>query len=171
MRKTILAPKDNMQHQGAYALTGVVLAIFRSNGCLLEAGDGLVKDLGLTSARWQVMGALALADGPMTTPKIASAMGLTRQGVQKQLNVLVSEKFLDQIDNPKHKRSPVYVLSNLGKKTYAAANAKWVRWASQLNRVFSPGDLEVALRVLNQLNKGLKHQITNKSALPLRRSQ
>ena len=46
---------------GGEALTDLVLAVFRLNGRLLTAGDRLVSDLGLTSARWQVLGAIALA--------------------------------------------------------------------------------------------------------------
>ena len=42
-------------------LTDLVLDVFRLNGALLASGDTLVKDLGLTSARWQVLGAIALS--------------------------------------------------------------------------------------------------------------
>ncbi len=42
------------------AWTGLVIEVFRMNGDLLAAGDALVGDLGLTSARWQVLGAIAL---------------------------------------------------------------------------------------------------------------
>jgi DNA-binding MarR family transcriptional regulator len=62
------------------AMTDLVLEIFRVNGLLLAVGDRLTKELGLTSARWQVMG--ALADGPLTAAQIARKMGLKRQSVQ-----------------------------------------------------------------------------------------
>jgi len=45
-------------------MTNLILEIFRVNGLLLAAGDRLTRDLGLTSARWQVLG--ALAEGPLT---------------------------------------------------------------------------------------------------------
>jgi hypothetical protein len=44
--------------------TELVLEIFRLNGVLLTQGDRLVDDIGLTSARWQVMGAAALSPVP-----------------------------------------------------------------------------------------------------------
>ncbi|MDH3233798.1 MAG: MarR family transcriptional regulator, partial [Alphaproteobacteria bacterium] len=40
------------------AVTALILETFRLNGRLLAAGDRLVGDLGLTSARWQVLGAI-----------------------------------------------------------------------------------------------------------------
>jgi hypothetical protein len=63
-------------------LSDLIIEIFRINGRLLAAGDRLVADLGLTSARWQVIGAIAIAGQPQTVPAIARTMGLTRQAVQ-----------------------------------------------------------------------------------------
>ncbi|MEM7211572.1 MAG: MarR family transcriptional regulator, partial [Pseudomonadota bacterium] len=39
------------------AVTALILDVFRLNGRLLLAGDRLVSELGLTSARWQILGA------------------------------------------------------------------------------------------------------------------
>ena len=46
------------------AVTDLVLEIFRLNGCLIASGDALVAKIGLTSARWQVLGAIAMQAGP-----------------------------------------------------------------------------------------------------------
>jgi DNA-binding MarR family transcriptional regulator len=56
---------------------------------MLEAGDVLSAGEGLTSARWQVLGAIVLADRPPTVPQIARRMGLTRQGVHATVRRLV----------------------------------------------------------------------------------
>ena len=61
------------------AATAVVLEIFRVNGLLLAAGNKVAAQEGLTAARWQVLGAVALAGQPLTVPQIARRMGLTRQ--------------------------------------------------------------------------------------------
>ena len=44
------------------AATAVVLEIFRVNGLVLASGSQLAAQEGLTAARWQVMGAVALAE-------------------------------------------------------------------------------------------------------------
>src|SRR3546814_9282310 len=67
----------------ASSLSRLVLTVFRLNGGLLEAGDALVRDIGLTSARWQVLGASAEHGAPQTVSQIARTMGLTRQAVQR----------------------------------------------------------------------------------------
>ena len=70
-------------------LTRAILAIFRLNGSLLRAGDELVKDLGVSSARWQVLG--AIDDGPLPVARIARDLGFQRQGVQPTVNRLVRD--------------------------------------------------------------------------------
>ena len=62
-------------------MTDLILDLFRLNGRLLAAGDRLVAGLGLTSARWQVLGAIALADRPQPVAWLARDMGVYRQGV------------------------------------------------------------------------------------------
>ena len=47
------------------ATTRVILATFRLNGLLLDAGDRLGAAEGITSARWQVLGAIAVAGRPL----------------------------------------------------------------------------------------------------------
>jgi DNA-binding MarR family transcriptional regulator len=68
------------------ALTELILETFRLNGRLIAAGDSLVRDLGLTRALWQILGAIALSPVPLPVALIASNRGLTRQSVQKLVN-------------------------------------------------------------------------------------
>src|SRR5262245_4782769 len=86
-------------------LTDLILLIFRVNGQLLTAGDRLVEHLHLTSARWQMLGAIALSASPCTAPQVAAAMGVTRQGAQKQLNLLLKGGLVTAEPNPGHARS------------------------------------------------------------------
>src|SRR6266511_3861527 len=89
------------------AATDVVLRTFRANGLFLAAGDLIAAEEGLTSARWQVLGAVALAGRPLTVPQIARRMGLTRQSVQTSVNRLLSEELVEAHGNPDHRRSPL----------------------------------------------------------------
>ena len=71
---------------GGAALTDLVLEVFRLNGRLLSAGDKLVAEAGLTSARWQVLGAIHYASEPQTVSWLARSMGLTRQAWKSRLD-------------------------------------------------------------------------------------
>lgn len=140
----------------AELLTDVILSVFRVNGSLLEAGDRLVEPLGLTSARWQVIGAIALAGEPQTAPQIGAAMGVTRQGVQKQLNSLMAGGLIEKRTNPRHERSVLYALSKKGKLIYSEAEKLQVEWSTELARGLSASALETARRVLYSLNNRLE---------------
>ncbi|MGD1875883.1 MAG: MarR family winged helix-turn-helix transcriptional regulator [Kiloniellaceae bacterium] len=133
-------------------LTDLILEIFRLNGALLAAGDALVGDLGLTSARWQVLGAVALEGRPLTVPQIARRMGLSRQAVQRVANDLEAEGLLGWADNPDHKRARLVVLTPAGEKTYAEADARQVAWANGLARGLSAESLSAALDILQTLD-------------------
>src|SRR5262249_58508932 len=88
------------------AATDVVLALFRAHGLLLAAGHQLATQEGLTAARWQVLGAVALAERPLTVPQIARRMGLTRQAVQVTVNQLRGDALVETSGNLDQPRSP-----------------------------------------------------------------
>lgn len=133
-----------------------MLSIFRLNARLLEQGDQLVAPLGLTSARWQVLGAIALAGQACSCPQIAAAMGISRQGAQKQLNLAQQDGLIVTHANPRHERSPLYELTEQGRRLYDAAMAAQSVWARSLAVDVAPNSLETALQVLNELELRLQ---------------
>jgi DNA-binding MarR family transcriptional regulator len=137
------------------AATDVVLRAFRANGLFLAAGDLLAAEEGLTAARWQVLGALALADRPLTVPQIARRMGLTRQAVQASVNRLLSEELVAAEDNPDHRRSPLIHLTELGNAKYERLQRRQVSWINELATGLKHSELETTARVLQELSNRL----------------
>jgi DNA-binding MarR family transcriptional regulator len=138
------------------AATDLILSAFRANGLLLDAGDLLSADEGLTSARWQVLGAIALAERPLTVPQIARRMGLTRQSVHATVNRLVRDGFLELGPNADHRRSPIVGLTKQGSAKYEALDARQVAWINRLARGIARSDIETAVRVLDELSRRLE---------------
>ena len=134
-------------------LTTITLSVFRLNGQFVEWGNHFSQPHGLTTARWQVLGAIALASQPPNIPQIAAAMGVTRQGVLKQINLLVDEGLVQPLPNPAHKRSPLYVLTKIGQTTYDALADRWNTHAQKMAAGFTAADLDAALRVLSVLSQ------------------
>jgi len=134
------------------ALTDVILETFRLNGALLAWGDDLVRDLGLTSARWQVLGAVALQGRPMTVAQIARRMGLSRQAVQRVANDLAKGGLLEFIDNPDHKRARLLSLSDRGQAAYDQADARYARWVNALAETVDPEAAQAALQALRAVH-------------------
>lgn len=147
---------STQQNHRPQDITELMLLIFRLNGALLERGDQLVAHLGINSARWQVLGAVGLADGPQTAPQIAARMGISRQGAQKQLHKLVEEGYFDVLPNPQHARSPLYRLSPKGERTVAGTQDCQARWTAQLAQQLPDADFDAARQTLQQLLRVLE---------------
>src|SRR5262245_20865869 len=139
------------------AATRIILSTFRVNGLLIEAGDRLGADEGLTSARWQVLGAIEEAGRPLTVPQIARRMGLTRQSVHATADRLVSDGLLERLPNADHVRSRLLELTRSGRATYSAIDAKQADWVNGLAQGVSRADLQTTARVLDELSRRLQH--------------
>ena len=124
-------PSDADQSAGRL-FTDIVLEVFRLGGLLSSEGDRLTADLGLTSARWKVLGAIALEGRPLTVAQIARRMGLTRQSVQRLVNELGRDGFVELQINPDHRRAPLVVRSASGEAAYAEVMARYEAWAARL---------------------------------------
>lgn len=136
--------------------TEIVLELFKLSGLLVCEGDKLTKDLGLSSARWKVLGALALSNQPLTVAEIARSMGQTRQGVQRLTDEMEQEGILAYKDNPKHKRAKLVDLTPKGKKIYNKLEQKQIPWANSNSYDMSAKDMQRTLFVLRQMTQGLE---------------
>ena len=138
-----------MQHSSP--ITNISLNIFKLNGMFLEWGNKFSEQHGLTSARWQVLGAIYLAQQPLTIPQISEAMGISRQGVLKQINLLEKEALVVSKANPNHKKSPLYALTEQGEVIYQAVEKRWNKFAKELAKHFSEEELAITQDVLSKL--------------------
>src|SRR6266511_3135024 len=136
--------------------TELILSTFRANGLLLDAGDLLSADEGLTSARWQVLGAIVLAERPITVPQIARRMGLTRQSVHATVERLVRDGLLELAPNADHRRSALVRLTRRGITTYEAIDARQVAWVNRLARGIDRSEIDTAVRVLEEFSRRLE---------------
>ena len=133
-------------------LTGLILEVFRINGALIAAGDRLVADLDLTSARWQVLGAIALAPAPEPVARLARAMGLHRQGVQRIVNELEAEGIVALADNPHHRRARLVRLTRKGEALYHKADRRQKPWAKHLAKGFDAKAIAASEALLKSLH-------------------
>ncbi len=134
--------------------TDLILEAFRLNGALIAAGNRLVEDLGLTSARWQVLG--GLTNGPASVPAIARKMGLTRQSVQRIADRLTEKGFTATAPNPDHRRSKLYTLTSHGKAVMAEVSRRQIEWSNRIAGGVDSEELAAALSVLTKLRLRLE---------------
>jgi DNA-binding MarR family transcriptional regulator len=162
---------DGYDHtpEGAVA-TNFILAVFRLNGDLLRAGDELIADLNLTSARWQVLGAIGMSDEPQPVANLARVMGLTRQAVQRVTDELESKGFAAYTTNPHHRRAKLVVLTEQGTRALRAAAKRQSPWINRLVAGLSMRDIRCALKVARALDEKLNAAAPTAAASLTRRA-
>ncbi len=138
------------------ALTELILTMFRVNNLTLTWGDRIVGPLGLTSARWQILGAIALADRSQPVAWLARDLGANRQNVQRIVNDLAKEGLVEFQPNPHHRRAHLVVLTEKGRRTYDAAVSSYYPRANMLAEGLSVEDMKTAHRVLLALQQKLE---------------
>jgi DNA-binding MarR family transcriptional regulator len=138
------------------ALTDLILDVFRVNGLLLTAGDRMVARLGLTSARWQVLGAIASAERAQPVAWLARDMGANRQNVQRIVNDLQKAGLVTLEANPHHRRALLVVLTEKGRKTFDEAMRVQAPWANGLSDDLAMKDVNTARRVIATLRSKLE---------------
>src|SRR5437868_741831 len=127
------------------ALTDVMLDLFRLNSRILASGDRLVAQLGLTSARWQILGAILTAERPQPVAWLARDLGANRQNVQRIVNDLHEEGLVAFETNPHHRRAQLVVLTEKGRQAFDAAMRLQVPWVDGLSDGLSLEDIEAKI--------------------------
>lgn len=131
----------------------LVLSLFRLNGLLIAEGDEMTEKLGLTHARWKVIGAIALSSSGLTVPGIARVLGQSRQAVQRITDVMLEDGLVHYVPNPKHKRSMLVTLSDEGKDIYNQLREVQDPWAIETTEDIPIEELESGLRLVRRLIK------------------
>ena len=145
-------------------MTDLILDLFSLTSRMLTVGDKLVADLGLTSARWQILGAVTQADRPQPVAWLARDLGAYRQNVQRIINDLHKEGLVAFEANPHHRRAQLVVLTDKGKRAFEAAMNLQVPWVDNLSDGLSVKDLETVHRVVAALRKKLEGQGSQQQA-------
>ena len=149
MKKTKRTPAGD-------ALTGVMLDFFRLNSLIQTSGDRLIAGLGLTSARWQILGAIVAAERLQPVAWLARDLGANRQNVQRIINDLHREGLVAFATNPHHRRAQLVVLTEKGKHAFDEAMELQAPWINDLSDGLSVKDIATVDRVVKALRAKLE---------------
>jgi DNA-binding MarR family transcriptional regulator len=138
------------------ALSDLILDLFRLNSLLFTAGDRLVARLGLTSARWQILGAIIAAERPQPVAWLARDLGANRQNVQRIVNDLVRDGLVAFETNPHHRRAQLVVLTDKGRQTFDEAMRLQRPWVNGLSDGLAVKDIETTRRIMTLLRRRLE---------------
>ncbi|GGX21433.1 MarR family winged helix-turn-helix transcriptional regulator [Streptomyces chartreusis] len=98
--------------------TALLIAdVLEAAGALRRLGEETASAEGLTQARWQVLS--VVSEEPLTIPRAARRLGVSRQNVQRVANDLVSLGLAAYRDNPDHRGSPLLTMTPPGEQALA----------------------------------------------------
>ena len=137
------------------AFTATVLDLFRLSNRLLAAGDQLVAGLGLTSARWQVLGTIVSAGRPQPVAWLARDMSGNRQNVQRIVNDLERVGLVEFRANPHHRRAQLVALTAAGQEAFDAAMRLQEPWMETLTKGLRVADIETTHTVIAAVRERL----------------
>ena len=147
---------NDVRNPTSDALTDLILSMFRANNLTVAWGDRLVGELGLTSARWQILGAIVTATRPEPVAWLARDLGANRQNVQRIVNDLLKDGLVAFEPNPHHKRAQLVVLTPKGQQVYDAAVQLYEPRVGALADGLAVEDLKTAHRVMAALRAKLE---------------
>ncbi|MBU1048716.1 MarR family transcriptional regulator [Candidatus Bipolaricaulota bacterium] len=128
----------------------LTLSLFKLNGQMLSAGEALTRPVGLTVARWQVLGACLRE--PQTASGISRQMGISRQAVQRVANRLLAESLLASSDNPAHKRAPLLAATQAGRDAIKRIAPEQTAFSQRIVKAFGRAKLESLISELQRLS-------------------
>lgn len=91
-----------------------------------------------------------------TVPDLAAKLEIKRQYVQVMCNECLASGFVEQTPNPRHKRSPVLVLTDPGRNLIEEILSKELKLMHVVGAKLSDDDISTALRVVLAVTEGLK---------------
>jgi DNA-binding MarR family transcriptional regulator len=124
-------------------------AIFRINSLLVEAGEGITRPTGQSSARWQVLG--RLWTDARTVPDLARDIGHARQSVQRVADALERDRLVVSQAKPDDRRTALIALTDEGRRVLNAIYEGQVAWSGRVTRKLSPERLTEAIAALETI--------------------
>jgi len=145
----------------------LALAVFATSGRLIATGNEVVAHLGLTSAWWQVLGALRYSPVPLPTASIARNMGLTRQAVRRVVDLLAERGLVEFQDNPHHRRAKLVVLTDAGIAAVTGAEQAVAPLDEEIANRVGRARIREATRTLEAMNSILAEWLDRAARSPV----
>ncbi|GAB2626560.1 hypothetical protein GCM10009696_35520 [Kocuria himachalensis] len=97
----------------------------------------------------------AQREGDLTVPTIATAQELSRQFVQRMVHEARDAGFVELVDNPRHRRSPLIRLTPEGHRAITAVTDREHHLMTRVVGDLTDADIDTTLHVLRSMLAGL----------------
>jgi len=139
---------DKTAHEERTA--ALIFVLVQLEGKLTAAGERLVGPIGLTPARWKVLG--TIRNAPMTMAEIGRALGNARQSVRRLVGELADAGLVQSVENPRSKKAALVDITAAGLELYNKADAVRIPWNRNLASRLDREDVITALKLVGELS-------------------
>jgi DNA-binding MarR family transcriptional regulator len=142
-----------------YEVTWLIRRLFRA---MAQLADGYLQAHGLAAADRAVLEFL-YPDEALSVPQIATRYQVSRQHIQVTVNALLEDGFLQSRPNPRHKRSPLFALTHVGRELFRKIREAESELLDALFADIPTADIECTRRTLeamyfHNLEQGETHE-------------
>ncbi|MEM1387061.1 MAG: MarR family winged helix-turn-helix transcriptional regulator [Pseudomonadota bacterium] len=141
-----------MRSENLHRLIWMSRPLMQAAEACVEAG---LQGTNLT-VRMRAVLEILFRHGDQTVPEIAARLEIQRQYVQVMCNETLAAGFVAQRANPRHKRSPILVLTGQGHALIEEIIAKELALMRAVGAGLSDDDIATALEVVLDVTKSLK---------------
>jgi DNA-binding MarR family transcriptional regulator len=130
-----------------YDITWLIRRLFRA---MAQLADGYLQARGLAAADRAVLEFL-YPDEALSVPEIATRYQVSRQHIQVTVNALLEDGFLMSRPNPRHKRSPLFALTAVGRELFRKIRLAESELLDKLFADIPTEDIECTRRTLEAM--------------------
>lgn len=134
-------------HDPQYEVTWLIRRLFRA---MAQLADDYLRAHGLAAADRAVLEFL-YPDEALSVPEIATRYQVSRQHIQVTVNTLLEDGFLEARPNPRHKRSPLFALTHVGRELFGKIRASEAELLDRLFADIPTDDIECTRRTLQAM--------------------
>lgn len=129
----------------------LIAVIYRLHGSLRSLFAGPNAKTGLVLLEALALVVIMDAPDPPTVSEVGRVLGYSRQSVQRAVNKLAELGLVRTVDNPRHKRAPIYIATPEGVERTRLVRMPALSLAGQLATDFSDQDTDRLVRELHRL--------------------
>lgn len=140
--------------------------VTRLQGRIKSLFDDVHKETGLKTMEDVVLTAIAEADTPPTVPQIGRSLGHPRQVIQRAVNDLLEAGYLQRLNNPDHKRAPLFMVTAKGLSLKAKSDAQALAVANAFLQANKNADYENLAQQLQEVRRAIERFSRDKNPNP-----
>lgn len=129
--------------------------IYRINKLLKTQMQNAVRDFGITTDQWIVLGRIYHSDGNMNQKTLAETCYKERAAITRILDILEKRGLIERRDSPTDRREYLLYITGEGRRLYESSLVEVKKLEDHVNESLSEEELSEIMKLLTKLENTL----------------